>query len=72
MADGATSLALLPGTIDTPGNRAAMPDADTSEWTPVSEIADKVLEWASDKDSRPKSGTLVSIITESGETRFEY
>jgi dihydropteridine reductase len=36
---GATTLCLLPITLDTPGNRAAMPGADTSSWTPVSELA---------------------------------
>jgi NAD(P)-dependent dehydrogenase (short-subunit alcohol dehydrogenase family) len=31
--------AVLPGTIDTPQNRAAMPDADTSGWVKPAEIA---------------------------------
>ncbi|MEU4191282.1 SDR family oxidoreductase [Kribbella sp. NPDC026611] len=30
---------IIPGTIDTPANRAAMPDADTSTWTPPARIA---------------------------------
>lgn len=30
---------ILPGTIDTPANRAARPDADTSNWTPPARIA---------------------------------
>ncbi|MET9271288.1 SDR family NAD(P)-dependent oxidoreductase [Kribbella sp. NPDC003557] len=30
---------ILPGTIDTPANRAAMPSADTSRWTPPDRIA---------------------------------
>jgi NAD(P)-dependent dehydrogenase (short-subunit alcohol dehydrogenase family) len=30
---------ILPGTIDTPTNRAAMPNADTSTWTPPARIA---------------------------------
>ncbi|WP_432941764.1 SDR family NAD(P)-dependent oxidoreductase [Kribbella sp. CA-253562] len=30
---------ILPGTIDTPANRAARPNADTSRWTPPQRIA---------------------------------
>ncbi len=36
---GITANAILPSTIDTPGNRSAMPDADTSTWVPPQEIA---------------------------------
>ena len=38
-ADGVTANCILPGTIDTPQNRAAMPDADMSRWVPPSDIA---------------------------------
>jgi NAD(P)-dependent dehydrogenase (short-subunit alcohol dehydrogenase family) len=31
--------AILPGTIDTPTNRRAMPNADTAKWTPPAQIA---------------------------------
>ena len=34
---------ILPGTIDTPQNRAAMPDADFSRWVPPDALADVVL-----------------------------
>jgi NAD(P)-dependent dehydrogenase (short-subunit alcohol dehydrogenase family) len=34
--------AILPGTIDTPANRQAMPDANTSKWTPPARIASVV------------------------------
>lgn len=33
---------VLPSTIDTPANRLAMPDADTSAWVPPSRIADVI------------------------------
>jgi NAD(P)-dependent dehydrogenase (short-subunit alcohol dehydrogenase family) len=39
---------ILPGTIDTPQNREAMPKADFSRWTPPEAIADVVLFLASD------------------------
>lgn len=31
--------AVLPGTMDTPANRQAMPDADPSRWVPVEQVA---------------------------------
>ena len=40
--------AVLPGTIDTPQNRAAMPNADTSKWVVPEAIADVIVFLASD------------------------
>ena len=37
--------AILPGTVDTESNRAAMPGADYSSWTRPEAIAEKVLEF---------------------------
>ncbi|RZT20264.1 NADP-dependent 3-hydroxy acid dehydrogenase YdfG [Kribbella sp. VKM Ac-2569] len=37
--DGIRVNTILPGTIDTPANRTAMPKADTSKWTPPERIA---------------------------------
>ena len=37
--DGIRVNTILPGTIDTPANRSAMPNADTSKWTPPDRIA---------------------------------
>jgi NAD(P)-dependent dehydrogenase (short-subunit alcohol dehydrogenase family) len=34
---------VLPGTIDTPANRAAMPDADPSGWVPLEALVDAML-----------------------------
>ncbi|MGH8139109.1 MAG: SDR family NAD(P)-dependent oxidoreductase [Steroidobacteraceae bacterium] len=39
--------AVLPGTIDTPQNRADMPDADRSRWVPPEAIADVIVFLAS-------------------------
>ncbi len=39
---------VLPGTIDTPQNRQAMPKADHSRWVPPEAIADVILFLASD------------------------
>jgi NAD(P)-dependent dehydrogenase (short-subunit alcohol dehydrogenase family) len=37
--DGVRVNTILPGTIDTPANRAARPKADTTKWTPPARIA---------------------------------
>ncbi len=39
---GITASVIVPGTIDTPQNREAMPDADFTGWISASEIADNV------------------------------
>ncbi|HEX2081615.1 MAG TPA: SDR family oxidoreductase [Longimicrobium sp.] len=52
--------AVLPGTIDTPDNRAAMPDAKHERWTPPAEIARVILFLASDA-SAPVSGAAVPV-----------
>ena len=39
---------VLPGTIDTPTNRKAMPDADTGRWVTPEELANVILFLASD------------------------
>jgi NAD(P)-dependent dehydrogenase (short-subunit alcohol dehydrogenase family) len=40
---GITANCLVPSTIDTPQNRAAMPNADFSRWVPPEDIAEAVL-----------------------------
>jgi NAD(P)-dependent dehydrogenase (short-subunit alcohol dehydrogenase family) len=45
---GITVNAILPGTIDTPRNRADMPDADVSRWVSPAAIAAVILFLASD------------------------
>ena len=39
---GVTVNAVLPSTMDTPGNRASMPDVDPHTWTPVTAVADAI------------------------------
>jgi len=48
---GITVNAILPGTIDTPRNRADMPDADFSRWVAPSAIAEVIVFLASDAAS---------------------
>ncbi len=43
--------AVLPGTIDTPQNRAAMPDADPSAWVTPRQLAEVIAFLISDAAS---------------------
>lgn len=56
--------AVLPGTIDTPANRAAMPNADASHWTAPEEIARVVL-FLAGPGASSVSGALVPVTGES-------
>ena len=52
--------AVVPTTIDTPANRAAMPGADFSQWTPPARIAD-VIHWLASDASASVRGALVPV-----------
>jgi len=52
--------AVVPTTIDTPANRAAMPDADFSSWTPPEEIA-RVMLWLAGDEGRTVRGGLIPV-----------
>ncbi|KAM4809724.1 dihydropteridine reductase [Rhinophrynus dorsalis] len=67
-ADSA-AIAILPVTLDTPANRASMPDADFSSWTPLDFIAETFFNWTAGKN-RPTSGSLIQVITEKGKTEL--
>ena len=55
-----TANVVLPGTMDTPTNRAAMPTADFSKWLQPNDVASLILTLA-DENSGLISGTLVPI-----------
>ena len=57
---GVTANVVLPGTMDTPTNRKAMPNADFSKWLQPSEVADLVL-WLCDERAGHITGTTVPI-----------
>lgn len=46
--EGINANCILPGTIDTPENREAMPDADASRWVTPESLAEVILFLASD------------------------
>jgi NAD(P)-dependent dehydrogenase (short-subunit alcohol dehydrogenase family) len=51
---------VMPGTIDTPNNRSAMPKADRSAWTPPAAIA-RVIVFLLSPESAPVSGGIVPV-----------
>jgi NAD(P)-dependent dehydrogenase (short-subunit alcohol dehydrogenase family) len=59
-AHGITVNAVLPSTMDTPGNRKAMPDADRSTWVSTDAVADVIAYLASDAASAV-SGACVTV-----------
>jgi NAD(P)-dependent dehydrogenase (short-subunit alcohol dehydrogenase family) len=58
--DGITVNSILPSTMDTPANRAAMPDVDPKTWVPVESVADAVA-FLVRRDSGHITGTLLAI-----------
>ncbi len=53
--------AVLPSVLDTPENRAAMPDADASRWVDPAALADAILFLASDA-ARAIHGALLPVV----------
>jgi NAD(P)-dependent dehydrogenase (short-subunit alcohol dehydrogenase family) len=51
---------VLPSVIDTPANRAAQPDADTSRWVRPAEIA-TVIRFLAGEESAPTSGAAIPV-----------
>ncbi|KAJ2159917.1 hypothetical protein GGH16_005246 [Coemansia sp. RSA 560] len=61
---------ILPQTLDTPGNRSAMPKADFSSWTPLDTVAELLYNWASDCYAC-ENGHLYTLITKNSVTSVE-
>ncbi|HYY72683.1 MAG TPA: SDR family NAD(P)-dependent oxidoreductase [Candidatus Bathyarchaeia archaeon] len=57
---GLTANLVLPGTMDTPGNRKSMPGADFSKWVQPADVADLVL-WLADERAGHITGTAIPI-----------
>ena len=51
---------ILPSVIDTPANRAAMPDADQERWVKPTQIAGEIAHLLS-SDSEPVSGAAIPV-----------
>jgi NAD(P)-dependent dehydrogenase (short-subunit alcohol dehydrogenase family) len=57
---GVTANAVLPSTMDTPGNRAAMPAVDPKTWMPVDAVADAIA-YLGAEASGHVTGTLLAV-----------
>src|SRR5467141_309921 len=57
---GLTANVVLPGTMDTPANRKAMPGADFSKWVKPGDVADLIL-WLADERAKNITGTAIPI-----------
>ena len=59
-AYGVTANAVLPSIVDTPANRASMPDADFSAWVAPADLAEVMVFLASDR-ARAVTGAAVPV-----------
>lgn len=57
---GRTANAIVPDIIDTPANRASMPDADTSRWLPPRAVAN-VVAWLGSAESQAVNGAAIPL-----------
>jgi NAD(P)-dependent dehydrogenase (short-subunit alcohol dehydrogenase family) len=58
--EGITANVILPGTMDTPANRADSPSADFSKWVPPSKVARLAL-WLASEEASEMSGALIPV-----------
>jgi NAD(P)-dependent dehydrogenase (short-subunit alcohol dehydrogenase family) len=57
---GITANVILPGTIDTPANRKAMPTADLSQWVEPKSIASLIL-WLASDAAKDVTGAAIPV-----------
>ena len=57
---GITANVILPGTMDTPANRKAMPDADTSQWVQTASVASLIL-WLAGDGGKDVTGAAIPV-----------
>lgn len=57
---GITANTILPGTIDTPANRAAMPKADVSQWVKPESIASLIV-WLASDGAKDVTGATIPV-----------
>jgi NAD(P)-dependent dehydrogenase (short-subunit alcohol dehydrogenase family) len=57
---GITANAILPGTMDTPGNRKAIPNADVSKWVQPANIAG-LITWLAGDGGKDVNGAVIPV-----------
>jgi NAD(P)-dependent dehydrogenase (short-subunit alcohol dehydrogenase family) len=57
---GITANVILPGTIDTPGNRKALPNADFSKWVQPANIA-SLITWLAGDAGKDVNGAVIPV-----------
>lgn len=57
---GVTANAILPGTMDTPGNRQAMPKADVSTWVRTESVASLIV-WLASEPGKHVTGAAIPV-----------
>jgi len=57
---GMTANVILPGTMDTPANRKAMPDADFSKWVRPASVA-SLMVWLASEARRDVNGAVIPV-----------
>lgn len=57
---GITANVILPGTMDTPPNRAAMPNADFSKWVQPTTVASLIV-WLAGNAGRDVNGAVIPV-----------
>jgi NAD(P)-dependent dehydrogenase (short-subunit alcohol dehydrogenase family) len=57
---GMTANIVLPGTMDTPANRKAMPKADPSKWVQSANVASLIV-WLASDAGRDTNGAAIPI-----------
>ncbi|HEY1676892.1 MAG TPA: SDR family NAD(P)-dependent oxidoreductase [Candidatus Sulfotelmatobacter sp.] len=57
---GITANVILPGTMDTPANRTAMPKADTSQWVQTESVASLIV-WLAGDAGKDVTGAAIPI-----------
>ena len=57
---GLTANVILPGTMDTPANRKAIPNADVSKWVQPATVAGLVV-WLASEASKDVNGCVIPV-----------
>src|SRR5882724_5656722 len=57
---GLTANAILPGTMDTPANRKAIPNADVSKWVQPATVAELVV-WLAGETGKDVNGSVIPV-----------